>query len=58
MTQRDCQADAMMNAFDFEQTPDFQGRKLKLDARECPLDGDTAEAYHTKGNDAFKALAD
>jgi phospholipase C len=58
MKQRDCQADAMMNAFDFEQTPDFDARKLILDQRECPLDEDTAEAYHTKGDNAFRALAD
>ena len=58
MKPRDCQADPMMNAFDFEQTPDPEGRKLILKQRDCELTGDTAEAYHTKGDDAFKALAD
>jgi phospholipase C len=58
MTHRDCQADPMMNAFDFEQTPDFEGRKLLLDARECPLGEQTAHEYLAKGDDAFKELAD
>ena len=36
LTERDRQANDMMNAFDFEQEPDPQGRKLMLEPRECP----------------------
>ena len=59
MTDRDCQANNMMNAFDFEQTPDFEGRKLILDERDCEdLPAETEEAYEERGPMAFEALAD
>jgi phospholipase C len=58
MTQRDCQADAMMNAFDFEQTPDFEDRKLLLDTRDCELPDETARIYQSGRGEAFRALQD
>jgi phospholipase C len=36
LTQRDCNADAMLGAFDFEQPADPEGRRLLLKPRDCP----------------------
>jgi phospholipase C len=59
MTNRDCIADDMMNAFDFDQAPDPEGRKLILEQRDCPeAPDDTAQRYRRKGAWAFKALGD
>jgi len=59
MTARDCGADNMMGAFDFEQTPDFNDRKLILKERDCTgLPAITEEAYRKHGSDAFVALGD
>ncbi|MDQ3986514.1 MAG: hypothetical protein M3280_08470 [Actinomycetota bacterium] len=59
MTERDCNASNMFNAFDFEQTPDFEGRKLLLEERECTgLPKKTEAAYKKYGGKAFVALGD
>ncbi len=60
MTERDCNADSMMNAFDFEQTPDFEGRKLLLEERDCEgLPAEVQEAYEEgTSDDMFRALGD
>jgi phospholipase C len=58
MTERDCEANNMMSAFDFDQEPDFEARKLILKERECPLPEETARVYENKGARAFWALAD
>jgi phospholipase C len=58
MTERDCNASNMFNAFDFEQEPDFEGRKLLLEERTCPLEGETEQAYEELGPLAFEELAD
>jgi phospholipase C len=36
MTERDAKANDMLDAFDFEQEPDPEGRKLILKERDCP----------------------
>ena len=60
MTERDCNASNMMNAFDFEQTPDFEGRKLLLEERDCEgLPAEVQEAYENgTSDDMFRALGD
>ncbi|MBA3431674.1 MAG: hypothetical protein H0U16_09380 [Actinobacteria bacterium] len=59
MTHRDCSADNMMNAFDFSQAPDPNGRKLLLEERDCTgLPTKTAQQYRTKGSNAYAALGD
>ena len=60
MTERDCGASNMMNAFDFSQEPDFEERKLILQERECEgLPADVEEAYEEGTADKmFEALAD
>ena len=59
MTARDCGASDMFNAFDFQQKPDPEARKLILEERDCPdLPAETARKYERKGPLAFKALAD
>jgi phospholipase C len=59
MTARDCNAANMMNAFDFEQTPDFEARKLILKERECTgLPAHIEAQYKKHGPKAFVALAD
>lgn len=59
MTDRDCQANNMLNAFDFEQEPDFEGRKLLLEERDCEgLPAKTEQAYEELGPLAFEELAD
>ena len=58
LTKRDCQANDMMNAFDFEQEADPEDRKLILEERECDLPADTAAAYARHGTDAFRASGD
>jgi hypothetical protein len=35
LTQRDRQADDMMDAFNFQRKPDFEARKLILKERDC-----------------------
>ena len=59
MTERDCQASNMLDAFDFEQEPDPKGRKLILEERECSgLPQKVSEEYRKHGSDAFYALGD
>jgi phospholipase C len=59
MTKRDCQADDMMNAFDFDQTTPPRKRKLILEQRDCNLQADTQRVYDERGiYEAFKALGD
>ena len=59
MTQRDCQAHNMLNAFDFEQPLRPEQRKLVLEQRDCTgLPAKTLEAYEKDGDDAFRALGD
>ena len=59
MTPRDCQADNMLNAFDFESDVAPRDRKLVLKERECTgLPAKVEEAYRTRGSDAFTALGD
>jgi phospholipase C len=59
MTPRDCGANNMMNAFDFEQAPDPKGRKLLLEERDCTgLPAKTAQQYRKHGSNAFLALRD
>jgi phospholipase C len=45
MSQRDCIASDMLRAFDFDQPPDFQQRKLILVPRKCDLSPDTRALY-------------
>jgi phospholipase C len=59
MTDRDCGANDMMNAFDFEQTTPPKERRLILDERDCNLLAHTQREYDQKGiYEAFKALGD
>ena len=59
MTERDCNASNMFNAFDFSQKPDFEARKLLLEERECTgLPKNIAREYERKGVFAFEELAD
>ena len=59
MTDRDCGAANMMNAFDFTQTPDFEGRKLLLEERSCEgLPRKIVQEYERDGPLAFAELAD
>jgi phospholipase C len=59
MTERDCQANDMMSAFDFNQAVDPQDRKLILEERDCTgLPAKTAARYERKGDEAFAALGD
>ncbi|HYN36883.1 MAG TPA: alkaline phosphatase family protein [Actinomycetota bacterium] len=62
MTERDCEASNMMNAFDFETEPDFEGRKLFLEERNCeglPAETETETAYENGTADKmFEALGD
>jgi phospholipase C len=45
MTQRDCIAADMFKAFDFDQEPDFEQRKLILEPRKCDLSPETRALY-------------
>ncbi|HEX2049625.1 MAG TPA: alkaline phosphatase family protein [Actinomycetota bacterium] len=59
MTHRDCQANDMMDAFDFEQEIKPKDRKLILEQRDCTgLPAKTARQYEKHGDDAFVWLAD
>ena len=59
MTQRDCNASDMMNAFDFTQERDWREDRLILEQRECTgLPAETALEYREHGSNAFSALAD
>jgi phospholipase C len=59
MTQRDCQASNMMNAFDFDQEAPPGDRKLILDERDCTgLPAKVSQAYDRRGEGAFRALGD
>ncbi|HEX2235143.1 MAG TPA: alkaline phosphatase family protein [Actinomycetota bacterium] len=59
MTKRDCRADNMLGAFDFEQDVRPKDRKLILEERSCEgLPAKTAAEYERHGNDAFQALGD
>jgi phospholipase C len=59
MTHRDCQASNMLNAFDFEQEPDFREDRLILKERDCTgLPARIAKEYEEHGSNAFYALGD
>jgi phospholipase C len=59
MTDRDCQAGNMMNAFDFSQDVSNKTRRLILEQRDCTgLPQKVEKAYLEKGTDAFHALGD
>jgi phospholipase C len=59
MTHRDCQASNMLNAFDFEQEPDFREDRLILRERDCTgLPARIAKEYDEHGSNAFYALGD
>ena len=59
MTARDCGAANMLNAFDFSQTPDIEGRKLVFEERDCTgLPRDIEAEYEREGPAAFAELAD
>jgi phospholipase C len=59
LTDRDCQAGNLMNAFDFAQDTSAKQRRLILDQRDCTgLPRKIEKAYRDKGTDAFQALGD
>lgn len=59
MTNRDCGANNMLNAFDFEQTVTPQERKLIREPRDCTgLPAKISREYERHGTDAFHALGD
>ena len=59
MTERDCGAANMLTAFDFTQSPDFEGRKVLLEERECEgLPAKIVQEYEKNGPLAFEWLAD
>ncbi|MEA2434910.1 MAG: hypothetical protein QOG54_2367 [Actinomycetota bacterium] len=59
MTDRDCQAGNLMNAFDFTQDVSPKSRRLILEQRDCTgLPQKIKDAYKKKGTDAFYALGD
>lgn len=59
MTQRDCQAENMLEGFDFATVVEPKDRKLVLEERDCTgLPAKVEEAYRERGTDAFKALGD
>jgi phospholipase C len=60
MTHRDCQANNMLNAFDFDQDVRPRDRKLILEERDCTgLPASVAQEYEEKGiYEAFRALGD
>jgi phospholipase C len=59
MTDRDCGASDMLNAFDFETKPDFAARKLVLEERDCTgLPTHIEAEYEEEGAYAFEELAD
>ena len=45
MTQRDCISADMFDAFDFDQQPNFEQRKLLLEPRKCDLPPETRALY-------------
>lgn len=56
---RDCNADNMLGAFDFDQPPDPEGRKLVLEERDCSgLPQKIVEQYEKHGSNAFAWLRD
>ncbi|MFN2389893.1 MAG: phospholipase C [Actinomycetota bacterium] len=59
MTHRDCGADAMLSAFDFNQTTKPRDRRLILEERDCVgLPADVRAEYDEHGGRAFAALGD
>ncbi|HVF52543.1 MAG TPA: alkaline phosphatase family protein [Actinomycetota bacterium] len=59
MTDRDCGASDMLNAFDFEQPLRAKERRLILEERDCTgLPEYVAKRYRERGSNAFKALGD
>jgi phospholipase C len=59
MTERDCGAHDLMNAFDFDQSTKPRKRKLILEERDCTgLPQKISQAYERHGSDAFRALGD
>ncbi|MFN2388400.1 MAG: phospholipase C [Actinomycetota bacterium] len=58
MTDRDCGANDMLNAFDFSRDIDPEKRKLVLSERDCDLPEETALAYRKHGSDAFRESGD
>lgn len=59
MTNRDCGANNMLSAFDFEQEAKPKDRKLLLETRDCTgLPAKISREYREHGTDAFHALGD
>ena len=59
MTERDCGASDMFNAFDFQTKPDPEARKLLLEERDCTdMPRKVAKEYARDGPLAFEELAD
>ena len=59
LTERDAQANNMLGAFDFENKPDFEARKLPLEERDCSgLPQKIVQEYEEHGSNAFQALGD
>ncbi|MGH2786378.1 MAG: phospholipase C [Actinomycetota bacterium] len=59
LTERDCRANNMLDAFDFTQDKSARKRKLILEERSCEgLPQEVSEEYETEGVDAFRALGD
>jgi phospholipase C len=59
MTQRDCKAHNMLNAFDFDQEVSPRERKLVLEERSCVgLPKKISEEYRSEGDFAFRPLGD
>lgn len=59
MTDRDCGASNMMDAFDFTQTTRPKDRKLILEERDCTgLPAKIGQIYEQQGSEAFRALGD
>ena len=58
MTKRDCQADNMLGAFDFDQPANPEARKLILEERDCDLPPEIEQKYEELGGDAFYDAGD
>ena len=59
LTSRDCQADPMLNAFDFDQPKNApRKRKLILPQRHCNLSPEARKAYEGLSDKTFKELGD
>jgi hypothetical protein len=59
MTNRDCGANNMLNAFDMQQDTRPSERKLLLETRDCSgLPRKVSREYERHGTDAFHGLGD